>query len=67
MAGDDEIDWAEVAKIAYGPEPEDGVLLTGKQARQFAKAAIANTLKAYRLWKEEKNAEASAQEEAEAW
>ena len=32
-------------KIAYGPEPEDGLLLTGKQMQRFARAVIESILK----------------------
>ncbi|KKM07434.1 hypothetical protein LCGC14_1733910, partial [marine sediment metagenome] len=32
-----EIDYREVAKLAYGPVPEDGVLLMGRQMQLFAR------------------------------
>jgi hypothetical protein len=32
-------------RIAYGPEPEDGLLLTGAQMQRFARATIEALLK----------------------
>ncbi len=36
---------AEIVKIAYGPEPDDSVLLTGAQAQRFARRTIEGFLK----------------------
>lgn len=32
-------------RLAYGPEPEDGLLLTGRQIQMFARATIEHILK----------------------
>ena len=34
-----------MVKVAYGPVPEDGVLLTGEQMQRFARKAIENLLR----------------------
>lgn len=38
-------DARETVKLAYGPMPEDGLLLTGKQIRMFARKVIEDQLK----------------------
>ena len=42
---DCEIDYAKVAKLAYGPVPKDGPLMTGEQIQRFALKVIEVTLK----------------------
>lgn len=44
-----EIDYVAVAKVAYGPMPEDGVLLTGLQMQRFARRVIEDALKPFAL------------------
>jgi len=34
-----------VVRVAYGPVPEDGVLLTGEQMQRFARKTIEHLLK----------------------
>ena len=38
-------------RIAYGPEPEDGLLLTGKQMQMFARRFIDDLLKGLEVTK----------------
>jgi hypothetical protein len=42
---DCEIDYRETMRLAYGPMPPDGVLLTGKQIQRFARRVIDDALK----------------------
>jgi len=42
---DCEIDWAAVARLAYGSIPKDGPLMTGKQIQRLALRTIEDALK----------------------
>ena len=39
------IDYAAVARLAYGPVPKDGPLMTGAQIQRFALKVIEDALK----------------------